>query len=329
MGIFSKFKEKVADVIESTSDVFNFGKLKDGLAKTRNTLVYNLKSVLGVNRKIDASLIREIEDILISSDIGVSTTEKIIQGLKEKVKTIGIETSDDVLQILQEELLNILNTSIASAHHYDIDEATKPYSILIVGVNGVGKTTTIGKLAYNYKNAGKSVLIGAADTFRAAANEQLDIWAARAGVPIIQQKQGADPAAVAYDTLHSAISKNIDVVIIDTAGRLHNKLNLMSELEKINRVMNKLKSSAPDDVFLVLDATTGQNAIQQAKEFMKYAKITGIILTKLDGTAKGGVVIPIADELKIPVKFIGVGEKINDLQVFVPSQFISALFNSD
>ena len=196
----------------------------------------------------------------------------------------------------------------------------------LIGKNGVGKTTTIGKLAYNYKNAGRSVVIGAADTFRAAANEQLEIWADRAGVQIVQQKHGADPAAVAYDTVNSAISRDLDVVIIDTAGRLHNKMNLMAELDKISRVIKKLKPEGPEDVYLVLDATTGQNAIQQAKEFMKVSPITGIVLTKLDGTAKGGVVIPIAAELKIPVRYIGVGEKIDDLQLFSPTAFIDALF---
>jgi fused signal recognition particle receptor len=203
---------------------------------------------------------------------------------------------------------------------------SKPFIILVVGVNGVGKTTTIGKLAYNFKNANKSVVIGAADTFRAAANEQLEIWADRAGVDIVKQAQGADPAAVTFDTVKSAQSKNKDVVIIDTAGRLHTKGNLMQELEKITRVIKKLKPEGPDEVYLVLDATTGQNAIMQAKEFTKVANVTGIVLTKLDGTAKGGVVIPIVDELQIPVRFIGVGEKIDDLQVFNPQEFVEALF---
>ena len=329
MGFFDKLKEKVTSVVEKTADVLSFNKLKDGLSKTRNSFIDKIKFTLGKGRKIDDNLLYEIEEILITADIGVETTDAIIDSLKKRVKDEGHENAEDVFDILKEVLLEILITS-PSAHNdstYNIEETLKPYTIMVIGVNGTGKTTTIGKLARNYKNAGRNVLIGAADTFRAAANEQLEIWAERAGVPIVSQKQGADPAAVAYDTLNSAISKKADVVIIDTAGRLHNKSNLMAELEKISRVMKKLKDTAPDEVFLVLDATTGQNAIQQAKEFMKVAKITGIVLTKLDGTAKGGVVIPIAYELKIPVRYIGVGEKIDDLQVFNPVDFIDALFD--
>ena len=248
--------------------------------------------------------------------------------LRLRVKKEGHENAEDLYKIIKEEIFEILIKSPSADNDkvYAIDESKKPHTILVIGVNGAGKTTTIGKLAYNYKKAGKSVVIGAADTFRAAANEQLEVWAERAGVDIIQQKQGSDPAAVAFDTLKSAMTKNTDVVIIDTAGRLHNKVNLMQELEKINRVMSKLKPGAPDEVFLVLDATTGQNAIQQAKEFSKVAKLTGIVLTKLDGTAKGGVVIPIANELSIPVRYIGVGEKIDDLQPFDVSFFVESLF---
>ncbi|MCL5991842.1 MAG: signal recognition particle-docking protein FtsY [Bacteroidetes bacterium] len=324
MGFFDKFKDKVTSAL-------GFDKLRDGLSKTRSSFVDRIQGVLGIGRKIDDSLINDIEDILISSDIGVTTTDQIISSIKSRVKKEGYENASDVYSILKEELHKILLES-SSAHNdstYSIDNTKRPHCILIVGVNGVGKTTTIGKLAYNYRNAGRTVLIGAADTFRAAANEQLEIWAERAGVAIIQQKPGADPAAVAFDTLNSAISKNTDVVIIDTAGRLHNKAYLMAELEKINRVMKKLKDYAPNEVFLILDATTGQNAIQQAKEFMKVADLTGIILTKLDGTAKGGVIVPIANELKLPVRYIGVGEKIDDLQVFDPTAFIEALFNSE
>ncbi len=321
MGLFDKFKEKV-------SSTLGFDKLKDGLSKTRVSFVDRIQGVLGIGRRIDESLLNDIEDILITSDIGVQTTDQIISTLKEKVKKEGYENAGEIYSLIKDELLNVLLKSPSSANDaaYSVEDSRKPHCILIVGVNGVGKTTTIGKLAYNYKNAGKSVLIGAADTFRAAANEQLEIWAERAGVGIVQQKQGADPAAVAYDTLNSAISKNVDVVIIDTAGRLHNKGNLMAELDKINRVLKKLKDYAPNEVFLVLDATTGQNAIQQAKEFMKVTNLTGIVLTKLDGTAKGGVIIPIANELKVPVRFIGVGEKIDDLQVFEPAAFVEALF---
>lgn len=331
MGLFDKLKQKVDSAVKSASSALGFDKLKDGLEKTRKSFSEKINSVLGVGRKIDNNLINEIEDILITADIGVDTSEHIIENLRLRVKKEGHENSEDLYRILKEEILKILISSPSAGNdaNYSIDEDKKPHTIMVIGVNGVGKTTTIGKLAYNYKNAGRSVLIGAADTFRAAANEQLEIWAQRAGVPIIQQNQGADPASVAYDTLKSAIARNNDVVIIDTAGRLHNKGGLMRELEKINRVMGKLKEDAPNDVFLVLDATTGQNAIIQAKEFMKVANITGIVLTKLDGTAKGGVVIPIASELKIPVRYIGVGEKIDDLQIFDPSAFIEALFTSD
>lgn len=330
MGFFNNLKKKVSEVVQSTGDALKFDKLKDGLEKTRNNFVDSINSVLGAGRKIDDDLIDDIEEIMITSDIGVETTEAIIESVRHRVKKEGKKEAPEVFDLLRDEIHKILIKSPSADNDatYSIDENNKPHTIIIVGVNGVGKTTTIGKLAFNYKNAGKEVLIGAADTFRAAANEQLDIWAERAGVPIVQQKQGADPAAVAYDTVKSALSRHSDVVIIDTAGRLHNKGHLMAELEKISRVMKKLKDNAPDDVYLVLDATTGQNAIQQAKEFMKVANITGIVLTKLDGTAKGGVIIPIANELKIPVRYIGVGEKINDLQVFDPEKFIVALFDT-
>ncbi|OGU58689.1 MAG: signal recognition particle-docking protein FtsY [Ignavibacteria bacterium GWF2_33_9] len=298
-----------------------------GLEKTRKGFISNLQSLLGSGRKIDTQLLDEIETILISADIGVKTSQKIIEKLKERVKKDNFESSEQLYDILKEEITSILSDeNPANEDIYNITAESKPYIILIVGVNGVGKTTTIGKLSYNFKNAGKSVVIGAADTFRAAANEQLEIWAERAGVEIIKQRQGADPAAVTYDTVKSAQSKQKDVVIIDTAGRLHTKGNLMQELEKITRVIKKLKPEGPDEVYLVLDATTGQNAIIQAKEFSKVAQVTGIVLTKLDGTAKGGVVIPIVDELQIPVRFIGVGEQIDDLQVFVPKEFVEALF---
>lgn len=330
MSFFDKFKKKVEKAFEATGNVLGFDKLKEGLEKTRNTLLKGLKNVVGSGRILDEELLQDIEDVLISADIGVITTENLINAIRNRAKIETIETSEQVLEVLKEEIYNILIESPSKENdaNYSIDENNKPHTILVIGVNGVGKTTTIGKLAYNYKKAGKSVLIGAADTFRAAANEQLEVWAERAGVPIVQQKQGADPAAVAFDTLKSAQAKNADVVIIDTAGRLHNKGNLMAELQKISRVLKKLKESAPDDVYLVLDATTGQNAIQQAKEFMKVAPITGIVLTKLDGTAKGGIVIAIANEMKIPVRYIGVGEKIDNLQVFDPELFVEALFEN-
>ncbi|MGA2296888.1 MAG: signal recognition particle-docking protein FtsY [FCB group bacterium] len=323
MGFFDKIKSKVSSAV-------GFDKLKDGLSKTRTTLIDRIQGVLGIGRKIDDALLNEIEEILLTADIGVSASGQIITSLKKRVNNEGFDNSEDLYQLLKEGILNILikSPSAENDESYSIDESKKPHIIMVIGVNGVGKTTTIGKLAFNYRNAGRKVLIGAADTFRAAANEQLEIWAKRAGVDIIQQKPGADPSAVAYDTIAAAISRNADVVIIDTAGRLHNKSNLMSELEKMSRVMKKLKTTAPDDVFLILDATTGQNAIQQAKEFMKVAGLTGIVLTKLDGTAKGGVVIPIATELKLPVRYIGVGEKIDDLQVFDPPAFVEALFGT-
>lgn len=328
MGLFEKFKEKVAGFVKSTTETFSVDKVKSGLGKTRSNFLLRLKSAIGLNRKIDQSLLNQIEEILITSDIGVNATEKILNSLKEYAKKVELATHEEIFDVIKTEILTILEESLQqiNSNPYEISESSKPHTILVIGVNGVGKTTTIGKLAYNYRKIERSVLIGAADTFRAAANEQLEIWAQRAGVPVIQQKQGADPASVAYDTLHSAIAKNIDVVIIDTAGRLHNKAHLMSELEKIIRVIRKLKVNAPDEVLLVLDATTGQNALQQAREFMKIAPITGIVLTKLDGTAKGGVIVPIAMEFKIPVKFIGVGEKIDELQPFNPVFFVQALF---
>lgn len=330
MGFFSNLKEKISSFTEKAADTLSFKKISDGLEKTRKSFVSSLQSILGAGRKIDDALLDEIEVLLITADIGVSTSTKIIDNLKKRVKQENVDTSEQIFELLKEEILKLLveeNPNNENIYNFEISE--KPHIILIVGVNGVGKTTTIGKLAYNYKNAGKSVVIGAADTFRAAANEQLEIWAERAGVDIIMQKQGADPAAVAFDTVKSAKSKGKDIVIIDTAGRLHTKGNLMQELEKITRVITKLKPNGPDEVFLVLDATTGQNAIVQAKEFSKVANLTGLVLTKLDGTAKGGVVIPIVDELRIPVRFIGVGEKIDDLQVFNHIEFVEALFQNE
>jgi fused signal recognition particle receptor len=342
MGLFSRFKEKVSssfdkvteqvnkkvgDVISQTGEALKFKKIKGGLEKTRNNLISKFESILGVGRKVDESLIEDIEDILITSDMGVQTTDDIIEKLRLRIKKEKVEDSAKIYNILKEEIHNIIMESPSAEKDktFETDESNKPLTILVIGVNGVGKTTSIGKLAYNYRKSGKDVIIGAADTFRAAANEQLEIWAKRAEVEIVQQKQGADPAAVSYDTLKAAISRNKDVVLIDTAGRLHNKMGLMQELEKISRVLKKLKDNTPDEVYLVLDATTGQNAILQAKEFSKVANITGIILTKLDGTAKGGVVIPIINELKIPVRYIGVGEQIDDLQPFDPAYFIEGL----
>lgn len=325
MGFFDKFKQKISGVTEALS----FDRLKEGLSKTRESLVGKLRSVLFMGRKIDAQLLSEIEEILITSDVGVTTTEKIISRLTDRVKKDNLQEAELILDVLKEEIAAMVAQSPSAQNDatFAIDEATKPHVIMLIGVNGVGKTTTIGKLAHNYKRAGRSVLIGAADTFRAAANEQLEVWAQRAGVDIVQQQHGADPAAVAYDTLSAAKARGTDVVIIDTAGRLHNKQGLMQELEKIGRVMKKIQPDAPHDIFLALDATTGQNALQQAKEFTKVAPITGIILTKLDGTAKGGAVLAITDAMQIPVRYIGVGERIDDLQVFDASAFVEAMFS--
>ena len=326
-----KKKSFFSKITSSIKSAIGLEKIKDGLSKTRNNFSDNLRKIVGISRKIDESLLLEIEELLITADIGVETSEQIIAALRTRVKKEKWENSEDLYNLLREEIQNIMVDSPSAANDkiYEISDDKKPLVILVIGVNGVGKTTTIGKLAYNYKNAGKEVIIGAADTFRAAANEQLEIWAKRAEVDIVQQQQGSDPAAVAFDTLKSAQAKNKDVVIIDTAGRLHNKKHLMDELEKISRVMKKLRAEAPDEVFLILDATTGQNAIFQAKEFTKVAPITGIVLTKLDGTAKGGIVIPIANELKIPVRYIGVGEKIDDLQPFDAKIFVESLFEDD
>ncbi|MPM73826.1 Signal recognition particle receptor FtsY [bioreactor metagenome] len=327
-SFFSRISSAVEKTTEAVKSSLGIEKIKTGLAKTRKTFSDNLKRVIGVGRKIDENLLNEIEELLITADIGVDTTEQIIDSLRKRVKKENWEKAEDLFQLLRDEIegLMIASPSAQNDKLYELDASKKPYVILVIGVNGVGKTTTIGKLAYNYKNNGKDVIIGAADTFRAAANEQLEIWAQRANVDIVQQKQGADPAAVAFDTLKSAQAKQKDVVIIDTAGRLHNKAHLMAELEKITRVMKKVKADAPDEVYLILDATTGQNAIFQAKEFSKVAPLTGIILTKLDGTAKGGIIIPIANELKIPVRYVGVGEKIDDLQPFDAKAFVEGLF---
>ncbi len=327
-GNKKSFFDKVKD---KTSKAFKFKRLKDGLEKTKSSFSKNILSLLGSGRKIDDDLLTEIEDVLITSDIGVVTSELIIERLKDRIKSEGHENADDVYKILKEEIHRILIQSPAAKQdaQYSINKKNSPHVIMMIGVNGAGKTTTIGKLAYNYKEFGHSVIIGAADTFRAAANEQLKIWADRVGVDIVSLEIGSDPGAVVFDTIKKAKSEQKDVVLIDTAGRLHNKANLMAELEKLTRITKKLKSTGPDEVFLVLDATTGQNAIQQAREFSRVAPITGIVLTKLDGTAKGGVVIAIANELKIPVRYIGVGEQMYDLQAFDSTFFAEALFGSD
>jgi fused signal recognition particle receptor len=313
-------------------DKLKFFRLKEGLAKTQENLVRKFTRILHRSRKIDDDLLAEIEETLLLADVGVATTDEIMKNLIERVARMKWDDASQLRDELRKEITKALThygEYSSPEEPFELPEGHKPHVVMVVGVNGVGKTTTIGKLAYNYRNAGKRVLIGAADTFRAAANSQLEVWADRAGVEIIQQHHGADPSAVAYDTLQSAISNEGDLVLIDTAGRLHNKAHLMQELEKMTRVMRKLIPDAPHEVLLALDATTGQNALQQAKEFSKVAPITGLILTKLDGTAKGGVVIALANEMKIPVKYIGVGEKIDDLQPFDPNEFAKALFGDD
>ncbi|MCS7229648.1 MAG: signal recognition particle-docking protein FtsY [Candidatus Kryptonium sp.] len=308
-------------------DKIGLKKIKDGLAKTRNNLLEKLSNLFSTNKVIDENFLANLEEILITSDVGVDMTEKIISALRERTKKENVKETSELFNLLKEELKKILNTALSfeSSEPFAIPDGKKPYVMMIVGVNGVGKTTTIGKLAYNYKSRGKKVLIGAADTFRAAANEQLEIWAERAGVDIIQQQKGADPGAVAFDTVKSALARNIDVVLIDTAGRLHTKTNLMEELKKIKRVIQKVIPDAPHEILLVIDATTGQNAIQQARQFSQAVGVTGLIITKLDGTAKGGVVFAIVNELKIPIRFIGVGEGIDELQPFDPDAFVDAI----
>jgi fused signal recognition particle receptor len=302
-------------------------RLKEGLTKTRENIFGKIKKILTSKTKIDEELLENLEEILLGGDVGTSTTMTIIDHIRQRVKKDGYENPADLDHLLKEEIQALLHNSPNTSNDLVKPEfVNKPHVIMVVGVNGVGKTTTIGKLAYNYQTAGKKVLIAAADTFRAAANEQLEIWAQRAGVAIVNQLHGADPASVAFDALKSAMANNTDVLIIDTAGRLHTKVNLMEELKKIKRVLQKLIPDAPHDILLVLDATTGQNAIQQAKQFGATVGITGLVLTKLDGTAKGGVVIAISHELNIPVKFIGVGEKIEDLQPFDKVSFVDALF---
>ena len=311
-------------------DKLGFKKLKDGLAKTKDDLFGKVNRLINAKKKIDDEFINQLEEIFLLSDMGYDTTQTLIEIIKLSAKENKYEGEDELNRLITDEIKKVITTNTSEFNTFSFDITHKPYIIMIVGVNGVGKTTSIGKLAYNFKKAGKSVLIGSADTFRAAANEQLEIWARRAGVDIIQNPATKDPASVAFETVKTAIARGTDVVIIDTAGRLHNKSNLMEELKKIQRVMQKVIPEAPDEIFLVIDATTGQNGLNQADEFRKaLGKITGIILTKLDGTAKGGIVIKISKEMGIPVRFIGVGEQIDDLQVFEKEEFINALFQTD
>src|SRR6056297_1150494 len=302
-------------------------KLEKGVEKSREGFLNKLgKSFIGKD-KVDAAVLDELEEILISSDVGVKTTIEIIDRIEARVARDKFVTQNELQEILQSEIIDLLkeNRSDQPAE-FDAEFVSKPHTILVVGVNGVGKTTTIGKLAHLYKKAGKNVLLGAADTFRAAAVDQLKIWSERADVPIIQQGQNADPAAVAYDTVASAKSRGADVTLVDTAGRLHNKKSLMEELGKIKRVMSKVVDGAPHEVILILDASTGQNALEQAKAFTSFVDITGLALTKLDGTAKGGIVIGVSNELDVPVKYIGVGEQLDDIQIFDREHFVKALF---
>lgn len=303
-------------------------RLEEGLEKSREGFLTKLSRAVAGKDTVDDEVLDELEEVLIRSDVGVPTTLKIIKRIEERVARDKYINSSELQRILREEITTLLKQNDANKPaDFDAPLPNKPHVILVVGVNGVGKTTTIGKLANLYKLAGKSVILGAADTFRAAAVQQLTIWSERAGVPIVQQGQDADPAAVAYDAVASAKSRNADVVIIDTAGRLHNKTALMGELGKIKRVMSKVVEGAPHEVILVLDASTGQNAMQQAKAFTQAVDITGLALTKLDGTAKGGIVIGISSELDVPVKYIGVGERIEDLQIFDRVSFVEALFS--
>ncbi|GAB1452101.1 signal recognition particle-docking protein FtsY [Draconibacterium sp.] len=316
MGIFSFFDKKKKE------------SLNEGLAKTKESVFSKLgRAVIGKS-KVDDEVLDNLEEILISSDVGVETTLKIIERIEARVlrdKYMGVS---ELNNILKEEITALLDENNSTdVSDFDLPATGQPYVIMVVGVNGVGKTTTIGKLAYNFKQAGKSVVLGAADTFRAAAIEQLEIWANRVGVPIVKQKMGADPASVAFDTIASAKASKADVVIIDTAGRLHNKVNLMNELSKIKKVMQKIIPDAPHEVLLVLDGSTGQNAFEQAKQFTLATEVTALALTKLDGTAKGGVVIGISDQLKIPVKYIGIGEKMEHLQIFNRREFVETLFS--
>ncbi len=300
--------------------------LEQGLEKTKSGIFDKLARAVAGRSRVDDDTLDGIEEALIASDIGVETTLRIIERLEDRVARDKFMNSTELSKILREEIEALLNIDENFREDEPFDFSKRPYVIMVVGVNGVGKTTTIGKLAARLKASGKNVVLGAADTFRAAAVEQLTIWSERAGVPIIKQKMGADPASVAYDAVNSAFAQNADVVLIDTAGRLHNKVNLMNELTKIRNVMRKVVPDAPHEVLLVLDGSTGQNAYQQAKEFTKATDVTALAVTKLDGTAKGGVVIGISDQFKIPVKFIGVGEKIEDLQVFNKKEFVESLF---
>jgi len=302
--------------------------LNKGLEKTKESVFHKLSRAVAGKSKVDDEVLDNLEEVLVSSDVGVTTTLKIIRSIEERVLKDKYLNTSELNTILKEEIVTLLDKNKVDAESdFSSSPLKVPYVIMVVGVNGAGKTTTIGKLAFQYKHAGKSVLIGAADTFRAAAIDQLQIWADRVGVPLVKQQMGSDPASVAFDTLRSAVSNNSEIVIIDTAGRLHNKINLMTELSKIKRVMEKVIPDAPHEVLLVLDGSTGQNAFEQAKQFTAATDVTAMAITKLDGTAKGGVVIGISDQFKIPVKYIGIGEKVEDLLIFNRFDFVDSLFS--
>lgn len=316
MGVFSIFSKEKKENLDK------------GLEKTKKNVFSKISKAIVGKSKVDEEVLDDLEEILVTSDVGVSTTLKIIERIEKRVARDRYLGTSELNTILKEEIAGLLQeNNIDDTVDYNLPKMDVPYVIMVVGVNGVGKTTTIGKLAYNFKKAGKSVLLGASDTFRAAAVDQLTIWSKRVDVPIISQGMGADPASVAYDTLKSAVASKADVVIIDTAGRLHNKVNLMNELTKIKKVMKKVIPEAPHEILLILDASTGQNAIEQAKQFTAATEANAIALTKLDGTAKGGVVIGISDQFKIPVKYIGIGERMEDLQLFNRYEFVDSLFN--
>ena len=316
MALFGSFNKKKKE------------NLDEGLSKTKESVFKKLGRAVAGKSKVDDEVLDNLEEVLITSDVGVDTTIKIINRIEERVAKDRYLGVNELNTILKEEIAALLEeNNTEDVADYELPETSKPYVIMVVGVNGVGKTTTIGKLAWQFKQIGKSVYLGAADTFRAAAIEQLEIWAQRVDVPLVKQKMGSDPASVAYDALSSAKAQNADVVIIDTAGRLHNKINLMNELSKIKKVMDRIVPGAPHEVLLILDGSTGQNAFEQAKQFTKATEVTAMALTKLDGTAKGGVVIGISDQFKIPVKYIGIGEKMEDLQIFRRREFVDSLFS--
>lgn len=316
MGLFGSFTKSKKESLDQ------------GLSKTKESVFKKLGRAIIGKSKVDDEVLDNLEEVLISSDVGVDTTLKIIERIEARVSKDKYFGVDELNQLLKEEIEKLLDENNTNDDaDFELPASNDPYVIMVVGVNGVGKTTTIGKLAYNFKKAGKKVVLGAADTFRAAAIDQLQIWAERVDVPIVKQSMGSDPASVAYDTLASAKANGADVVIIDTAGRLHNKINLMNELTKIKNVMRKIVPDAPHEVLLILDGSTGQNAFEQAKQFTKATEVSALALTKLDGTAKGGVVIGISDQFKIPVKYIGIGEKMEDLQVFRRKAFVESLFS--